>query len=431
MMNTLLLSSTLAAQRVAALSLMLLLISGCTANGKPRYFADDTFQFETLRAIAHAPYGGSEIGEINTITAQIEDENLNDWYKQWYSMADRLERDAEKLSDKFGKGQLLLRSQNYFRTSEFFLAGDDPRRQDTFGRAKRNYQQAMTLMGVDYQYIKVPYEGKQLDAIYYPPSNPQDKNKPLVLGFGGFDSTLEEVYFYIAAPAIARGYPVVIFAGPGQGEVLREQKIQFTHEWEKPTSAVIDTIYEELYRPEKIVLIGISLGGMLAPRAAAFDKRIDGVVAWDSIFDFQNTIYATMPEFVRNKIRSDYEEGDTSLLSWLVSVKRHFDVKTEWGLNNAKWAMGVENPGDMLAAFEPYNLRDVADKISNDVLLLWGDGDHFIEDSDLDQMHAALTNARSLTTIRYDASNGGQEHIQIGILTTVHADIFSWIQDTF
>lgn len=410
---------------------MALMASGCANKGEPRHFADNTFQFETLRAIAYAPYGGAEIGEVNTITAKIEDKNLQSWYEQWYEMANRLELDANKLSDDYGKGQLLLRSHNYFRTAEFFLEGEDPRRKDTFGRSKENYKQAMDLMGINYQYIKVPYQGKHLDAIYYPPANPADKSKPLVLGFGGFDSTLEEMYFFVAAPAIARGHPVVVFAGPGQGEVLREQNILLTHEWEKPTSAVIDTIYKKLYQPEKIVLVGISLGGMLGPRAAAFDDRIDGVVAWDSIFDFQSTIYASIPEFIRGKIKADYAEGDTDLMAWLVSIKRNFDVKTDWGLRNAKWNMGVKGPEDILAAFEPYNLRDVADKINSHVLLLWGDGDHFIEDSDLEKMQAALTNVSSQTTIRYNASNGGQEHSQIGILTTVHADIFSWIQDTF
>jgi dienelactone hydrolase len=32
-------------------------------------------------------------------------------------------------------------------------------------------------------------------------------------------------------------------------------------------------------RPDKMVLVGMSMGGYLAPRAAAFDERFDGVVA--------------------------------------------------------------------------------------------------------------------------------------------------------
>jgi pimeloyl-ACP methyl ester carboxylesterase len=39
-------------------------------------------------------------------------------------------------------------------------------------------------------------------------------------------------------------------------------------------------------KPAKIVLVGMSMGGYFAPRAAAFEERIDGVVAFDTCFDF-------------------------------------------------------------------------------------------------------------------------------------------------
>ena len=39
-------------------------------------------------------------------------------------------------------------------------------------------------------------------------------------------------------------------------------------------------------KPSKIVLIGMSMGGYFAPRAAAFEERIDGVVDYDTMYDF-------------------------------------------------------------------------------------------------------------------------------------------------
>ncbi len=66
----------------------------------------------------------------------------------------------------------------------------------------------------------------------------------------------------------ARGYSVLTFDGPGQGAPLREQGLRFTHEWEKPTSAVLDTYLATHARPEKIVLIRLSMGGYLAPRSS-------------------------------------------------------------------------------------------------------------------------------------------------------------------
>ena len=103
---------------------------------------------------------------------------------------------------------------------------------------------------------------------------------------GGFDSTLEELYFVLVAAGLERGYSVLAYEGPGQGSIIREQGVPFTHEWEKPTAAILDEYLRTHPRPVKIVLVGMSMGGFLAPRAAAFDERIDGVVAFDVFFDF-------------------------------------------------------------------------------------------------------------------------------------------------
>ena len=70
--------------------------------------------------------------------------------------------------------------------------------------------------------------------------------------------------------------------------MLRRQGLTFTH-WEKPTGAVLDAFLADHARPEKIVLVGMSMGGYLAPRAAAFDERFDGVVAYDAFFDMGAT----------------------------------------------------------------------------------------------------------------------------------------------
>lgn len=70
------------------------------------------------------------------------------------------------------------------------------------------------------------------------------------------------------------GFEVYLFEGPGQGGVMRLQGKHFTHEWEKPVKAILD-----YFHLEDVTIIGASLGGMLAPRAAAFEKRISRVIA--------------------------------------------------------------------------------------------------------------------------------------------------------
>ena len=40
--------------------------------------------------------------------------------------------------------------------------------------------------------------------------------------------------------ALARGYNCLIFEGPGQGELIREQRIPFRPDWEKVVTPVVD-----------------------------------------------------------------------------------------------------------------------------------------------------------------------------------------------
>jgi len=247
-------------------------------KGAIRFFEDQPYNFQVLRTLGHAPFGGADSGEILSIVKDISEGDDESWYTSWMRMARRVEKWGRSLADRVGRGRALLRAHNYYRTAEFFLHPQDERRKETFGKSVELFFDALRDLRVRYQVIPVPCGEHTLKAIYYPGSS-ESRSKPLIVAHGGYDSTLEELYFMIAAAARERGYACLTFEGPGQGSVIREQGLRFTPEWEKPTGAVLDEFISRHGKPGKIVLIGASLGGYLAPRAAAFDKRIDGVVS--------------------------------------------------------------------------------------------------------------------------------------------------------
>ncbi len=89
--------------------------------------------------------------------------------------------------------------------------------------------------------------------------------------FGGFDSYVEE--FFPIMLAIARsGYEVVGFEEPGQGGALEDTGQVLTPEWHRPVGAVLDH-----FTLDRVTLLGISLGGCLAIRAAAREPRVTRV----------------------------------------------------------------------------------------------------------------------------------------------------------
>jgi hypothetical protein len=86
-----------------------------------------------------------------------------------------------------------------------------------------------------------------------------NKLRSVLIAMTGFDGTAEELYFEIGAAALRRGYHILVFEGPGQGGVLREQDLYFRPDWEKLITPVVDYL---LTKPgvdvSRIALIGYS-----------------------------------------------------------------------------------------------------------------------------------------------------------------------------
>ncbi|MEJ7842598.1 MAG: alpha/beta fold hydrolase [Rubrobacter sp.] len=85
---------------------------------------------------------------------------------------------------------------------------------------------------------------------------------------------------------VERGYHVLTFDGPGQPAALHLDGLVFRPDWENVVSPVLDWL---LARPEvdpaRVSLLGVSMGGLLAPHAAAFEHRLAACVAVDGVYD--------------------------------------------------------------------------------------------------------------------------------------------------
>jgi pimeloyl-ACP methyl ester carboxylesterase len=378
---------------------------------KGRFFTDQTFHFETLRNAGYALSQCADLGEMLETTKQIAEGDLESWYSAWAATADRVEALAARTHDTISKGGAYMRASTYQRLAEFLLPADDSRRPKSFDKAVRWFFQGLDALGVRYESFSARYENGRLRALYLPGPEGSEK-KPLIVAIGGYDSILEEKYPVIGKAALDRGYSVLLYEGPGQGEPLRKYGLKFTPEWERPTAAVLDQFLRSHVKPSKIVLFGISMGGYLAPRAAAFEERIDGVVAYDVCFDLHEAATRTFGAVKQNPL----------------ALK---NPGVSWAYNNALWTMGTTNPDDTLEAFSRYRLAPIADRIRQDVLILAGTEDHFIPFHQVADFEKSLVNARSVTTRSFDRSSGGAEHCQCGTTSLVHAAVFDWLLQRF
>jgi pimeloyl-ACP methyl ester carboxylesterase len=384
-----------------------------------RLFRSEQFDFQAKRALGHSVYHGALPGEVFALLPTIKDTDFESWYQRWHWLGQQTLTLAESATDPKSRGRDLLRASNYFRTAMFFLAPSDGRNDDTYNRSLQAFQAALDELGVPHRVLFVGYGAGRMRTYYFP----GERDNPLFLVHGGFDSTNEEGYFLIGAPLIERGYPIVMFEGPGQSSMARDYDIHFTPEWHRPIGAVLDFVEREL--PElaasRKILLGISLGGLLAARAAACEPRIDGLILDGAPFDSLDAALSVNP-----LLRLLYNSGRRNILNRLVGLVMKFDTSARWLIRNGMYTFGEENPYDMLHASAAYTLHDVHDKVTCDVLALRGDDDIY-GPAQAELFRTAFPNARSYTFVEYARGTGAAEHCQIGSIEQAAQTIVSWL----
>ncbi len=160
---------------------------------------------------------------------------------------------------------------------------------------------------------------------------------PTLLYHGGFDSTEEELYFTGGAAATRRGYHVLAFAGPGQGSALRDQKLLFRPDWDAVVTPAVDRLLHRAdVDPDRIALMGMSLGGLLAPRAAATEHRVAALIAYDGLYSFADMVHLLVGPEMMKLIGDGRDTSDTkanALIEEIVSSRTNtFGPALPWGM---------------------------------------------------------------------------------------------------
>jgi esterase/lipase len=385
---------------------------------------DEAFSFETLRAVGYSVYGGADIGEVMATAAGITPGDWESWYREWRALADRIATIADKSAadgHAASASSAYLRASNYYRTAEFFLRDDpasDPRVEDTSTRAIETFRAAPEIQA-QWTRVGIPYEGIELEGYYLNSSG--DEPGRTLLAHGGYDSTVEELFFTVGEAARRRGWNCLIFEGPGQGSALRRDKLPFRHDWEAVVTPVVDfAVNLRGVDPERIALLGMSMGGYLAPRAAAFEHRISACVAYDGVLNMAAAILGPQAP-----------EGDSKQLvaamDNLIGHRAGAPSSLRWGISNALWVFRGATTQDLIDEITKYDLSEVADQIRCPTLVCEAENDHFFSGQP-QMLYEALRCPKTL--LAFTAAEGAEEHCHVGALTLFHQRMFDWLDDT-
>ncbi|WEW56051.1 hypothetical protein PRK78_001486 [Emydomyces testavorans] len=340
------------------------------------FFHSRFFDFELIRILGSTPVGGCDVAEFLEAISKIKKHDGESWYRAWYGQGERVEKIAQEAArDGFmvAARRAYLRACNYFRASSYMLANPDTRTLPSAERSIRNFRAAAALMDETVITLDIPYEnGTALPGYLYLPAPSKripGQKTPILLNCGGADSTQEELYFLYGATGTDLGYAVITFEGPGQGLILKKEKITMRPDYEVVTSKVLDHVTTiATANPDynldldKIAIAGASMGAYYSLRAST-DPRIKACVAVDPFYSLWSLALTRMPSFYAHLWQTGWIPE--SLFNWSVRLSTAFDFASRWEFSLGSCMMGTATPGDTLRRFQAFTLDDVArgDKI--------------------------------------------------------------------
>jgi len=220
---------------------------------------------------------GVDLNDFERVTNSIE--RWEDWCQKWSECGAEHEQRGEQAE---ADGQYESAAYHYFHAAmayhfgKYVFVSKPQELRVAHEHVVRDYQRALPYFEIPGERVAIPYEyGATMYGILRKPWH--TPKPPIVILVPGLDSVKEELHIY-GDDFLRRGMAVLAIDGPGQGEMEFEYPMR--HDFEVPIRYTID--YLEGRRDvdaKRVGMMGVSLGGYYAPRAAAFEPRVRAVIA--------------------------------------------------------------------------------------------------------------------------------------------------------
>jgi len=367
--------------------------------GFHKFNNDKAFNFQLNRWYS---MGYARFEDVQTVGNKIH--SFSDWKTEMISLADLAVSEDR-----------LLHAAFYYRAAELFITEKDPEKEILYNRFIEYFYKA--VKDTELEKVEIPYNDTSIHAIRLQPASKEKKGTIVI--HGGFDSFKEELYSMMLF-FLENNYEVITFETPWMGESRKKKLMGLEIEWEKPIKAILDH-----FKLDDVSLIGISMGGWLSLRAAAFESRVKRVIASSVSFDvnqYNNILGQKLAKLFFRKFRNFTNKS--------IMKKMKKDLFYSWFVNHLMFVTNKKVPieaFDILVQFTEENLH--SDSIEQDVLILTGRKDHMVPFKMHNLQIQALTNAKSVTARVFTEDESAENHCQIGNIGLALDAMLSWIEE--
>lgn len=395
-------------------------------------FTSPELQFQLLRAMGATAYGAADVGEclvsaMQVDEAQMEQANFDSWYNAWNSTAERLHSVADQslaAGYKTSARDTYLRCNTYYNMAEFYLHGNpsDPRIQQASSSAVECFDAAGKLFDPPAEQVSIKYEKTTLPGYFYRVDT-SNKKRPLLIVQTGYDGTQQELYSECAQAGLQRGYNVLTFEGPGQGQVLRKQGLHFRPDWEKVVTPVVDyAVSRKDVDAGKITLWGVSMGGYLAARAAAYEHRLKALILDPAMDMAQVVVREFGPEVAgisgdpnakpdAQTMKTSIEQNPDAMSEGMIIAMKG-NIGITWFFQNGMYTFGVDGLSSLPLKMLDYSLAGQTAKIKADTLVCDSEQDVEKYGSMTKDIYDALTCPKKY--ILFTNAEGAGAHCEMG-----------------
>ncbi|MEV7415203.1 alpha/beta hydrolase [Streptomyces sp. NPDC089919] len=412
------------------------------APGAMRLFDDPGFEFAGLFALGAAGMRASDVGEVLTAVnainaAGLSEQTFTDTFRSW---GDRL--GAPPAAGRHGGREpsqtrrfRALRAAQYYAQALFYVLGT--RRpgdeEAVYLAGRRAWDTFARLCSPAAVRAQVPYRDTHLPVWFFRPEGaPADRPRPTVILTNGSDGQNVDMWTYGVRAALDRGWNALVYDGPGQGQLLFVEEVPFTARWEEVVGPLIDWLDARRdVDSGRIALTGLSMGGNLVARAAAFEPRIAALACQPGCV----TPWFGFPEELRAVVTADKAETNrvwneevvpelTPQLAY--TVKKRFEIFDRQALRAARAGRVLTDLWTPAQRAISLDVTAVVPRIKAPTLVLDYDFEQFYPGQP-QQMYDLLRSRREY--VKLTTATGAQLHCS-PMAPQQHCDIvFDWLAE--
>lgn len=363
-------------------------------------------------AVNAALESGGRIGEIDEVcrplrdlATQGADPGTEAFFQAWVAMGEKLVELAQEdkaNNNLFSAGEKLDRAVQYFACAERMQSHSFAPRKALYRRYVALFQEAQDLMGARWERVEIPYGDTHLAGVLFH-ADGDAARQPLMLCVNGLDSTKEMLArTQITRQLNQRGVACLYLDQPGTGEALRLQELPAMVDSEAWASKVVDYLQTRAdLDPQRIGMMGVSLGGYYTPRAVAFEPRFALGAVWGANHNWG--------EMQKRRLQ---REGENP-------------VPHYW--EHVRWVWGAANMEDFMAKAEAIHLNGILDRVQVPFLVTHGEQDRQIPLEYAHQTYKQLVNSPHRELKVFTDREGGVHHVSLDNMANAGAFIADWI----